>query len=341
MSALTTAEKQLITALHWFRSRYALYQNLDPERPATREAIEAFGQTWIGTFKADWEETFDSLMEKGILLKSGNTYAFTEKGQRIKEEVEAETPFYRYEYDYFFSLEKKSEAHREFLRQVYGMDLSQHGLTDQGELQLLADYLKTHSHQKVLDLGCGNGRITEYLASFSGAGFHGIDISEEAIREARERTRAHADRLRFSIANLNHLDLPPRSYDLILSIDTLYYADNPIQLLRDIRSLLKEGGVFIAYYSQWIMDEAYADNLLPDNTHLAKALREQGFTYQAKDLTASGLNHWKRKLSVLEATKEAFEAEGHTALWNYRHREAERYARWGDGKYGRYFYVAG
>ncbi|MBK7410021.1 MAG: hypothetical protein IPJ40_19405 [Saprospirales bacterium] len=48
MKTLSTSEKQLITTLAWFRSRYALYQHLDPERKATKESIEYFGKTWIG-----------------------------------------------------------------------------------------------------------------------------------------------------------------------------------------------------------------------------------------------------------------------------------------------------
>jgi SAM-dependent methyltransferase len=339
MPSFTAPEQQLITALNWFRSRYALFLDLDPERPATREAIEAFGATWIGTFKADWTGAFDSLLAKGIMTLNDVEYAFTASGEEAARQVEAENPFFRYEYDYFFALAKKSKAHSEFSRQVYGMDLSQHGLIDQGELQLLIDHLQGHSYSHILDLGCGNGRITEYLAQFSNARFHGVDISEEAIREARSRNRTEGEKLRFSVANLNKLELSPGHYDLILSLDTLYYADDLLQLLRKVGELLKTGGRFIAYFSQWIMDEAYRENLSPDHTHLAKALKTTGFSYQIHDLTDSGIRHWKTKLAVLETMRDAFAAEGNSALWDYRYREALRYANWGDRKYSRFFYL--
>ncbi|MBK7410019.1 MAG: hypothetical protein IPJ40_19395 [Saprospirales bacterium] len=66
----------------------------------------------------------------------------------------------------------------------------------------------------------------------------------------------------------------------------------------------------MAYFSQWIMDEAYAENLLPDNTHLAKALASLGLKYTFHNLTDSGLRHWKKKLAVLEDMREAFAKEG-------------------------------
>ena len=338
MNLLSTAEKQLITTLAWFRSRYALYQNLDPERKATRESIEAFGKTWIGEFKQNWDDAFASLQEKGVLIFSNGEYVFTEQGGDLKNAVEAESPFYQYEYDHYFSQEEKSDAHGRFCEKVYGKDLSQHGLIDLGELSLLIDRLKTNTFSQVLDLGCGNGRITEYLSGFSGARFHGVDISGEAIAMATKRVGVENEKLRFSVANINDLDLPAGTYDLILSLDTLYYADSLPNVLDQARQLLRKGGQLMAYFSQWIMDENYAENLLPENTHLARALSEKGLDFTWHDLTESGWGHWKTKLAALEEMEKDFTTEGHRDLWEYRYREAYRYANWGDRKYSRYFY---
>lgn len=338
MDLLSTAEKQLITTLAWFRSRYALYQHLDPERKATRESIEAFGKTWIGEFKQNWDDAFASLQEKGVLIISNGEYAFTGKGVDLKNSVEAESPFYQYEYDNYFSREERSEAHRRFCEKVYGKDLSQHGLIDLDELALLIDRLKTNAYFDVLDLGCGNGRITEYLSGFSNARFLGVDISGEAIAKATKRVGAENEKLRFRVANINDLDLPAGAYDLILSLDTLYYADSLPDLLDQASRLLRKGGRMMAYFSQWIMDENYAENLQPENTHLARALSEKGHAYTCHNLTESGINHWKTKLAVLEEMEEEFAEEGNRALWEYRYREAYRYANWGDNKYSRYFY---
>ncbi|MBK7410366.1 MAG: class I SAM-dependent methyltransferase [Saprospirales bacterium] len=157
-------------------------------------------------------------------------------------------------------------------------------------------------------------------------------------KNANERVGAPNAKLRFSIANINDLKLPEGGYDLLISLDTLYYADSLPGLLEQAGNLLSNGGRLMAYFSQWIMDEAYAENLLPDNTHLAKALASLGLKYTFHNLTDSGLRHWKKKLAVLEDMREAFAKEGNTALWDYRYREAYRYANWGNKKYSRYFY---
>ncbi len=187
---LSTAEKQIISCLSWFRTRYALFLDLDLNRPASKENLESFGQFWIGALRADWSESFESLVSKGVLTFQENGYDFTEKGNQLKQAVESETPFFKYEYDNFFRLEQNSQAHQQFCRQVYGNDLSQHGLTDQQELELLIDKMKKRSFKNILDIGCGNGKITEYLSTQIQGRFTGIDISAEgnkALWEYRYR----------------------------------------------------------------------------------------------------------------------------------------------------------
>ncbi|MCB0652400.1 MAG: methyltransferase domain-containing protein [Saprospiraceae bacterium] len=333
---MTNAEKQIMTSLAWFRTRYALFLDLDLNRPANKENIESFGQAWIGDFKDDWSGAFESLIEKDILALKEEEYVFTEKGEKLSKEVEAEIPFFRYEYDNFFNLEQKSEAHKQFCREVYGMDLAQHGLIDADELSFLVEKLKTAGPQSILDIGCGNGKITEHLSSEIEGHFTGMDISNEAIILANHRTR-NSEKLHFEVGNMNHLNLPQK-YDAILFLDTLYYADNMEALLKTCLSALNENGKIYAYFSQWIMDREYSEYLAPENTGLARVLKNLPADYDYVDLTASGLRHWKRKLEVLEKMKPAFLEENNEALWQYRYREANRYANWGDDKYSRYLY---
>lgn len=332
----TTAEKQLISTLAWFRSRYALFAGLSPDRKADRHSIEAFGQIWIGAFKEDWAVAFGSLLAKNVLSFGDNEYSFTDYGNTVKVTVDAETPFYKYEYDSFFGLASKSKAHSLFCERVYGLDLSQHGLIDQHELSVLVALLKNLNPQTIIDVGCGNGRITEWIANRTQAYCTGIDISTEAIRHARERTRENR-LLFFAEGNLNYLQAM-KQHDCVLFLDTLYYANDMQATIRQAANLLTEGGRIFAYFSQWIMDSAYSENLLPNNTQLAKILNELGLPYTFTNLTESGIKHWQRKLSVLEQMKQDFWEEGSDDLWEYRYREAQRYANWGDDKYTRYLY---
>lgn len=336
MTALSEEEKQIVASLSWFRSRYALFLGLDLERAATKEAIEQFGEVWIGSFKRNWGKAFNSLTEKEILHCHEGQYSFSEQGEEIRNEMESAVLFFKYEYDNFFTLEKNSAAHSCFCTQVYGVDLSQHGLVDQQELALLIDKLSQQGCQNILDIGCGNGRITEYVSKQIPAAFTGIDISTEAIDAAKRRT-AGSQNLRFAAGNMNSLSASEK-FDAIVLIDTIYYARSVGTLLHDCLAALHEGGTLYIYFSQWIMDASYAENLKGENTFLAKQLQVQNLPICYTDLTDSGIQHWKKKLSVLEKMKSDFFEEGNDKLWNYRYREALRYAHWGDDKYARYLY---
>lgn len=334
---LTTAEKQLLSTLAWFRSRYALFLGFALDRKADRAGIEQFGAIWIGAFKEDWSAAFESLLHQNILQQEGDAYSFTAEGDFLQAQVETETPFYKYEYDSYFNQEKTSAAHARFCEAVYGMNLSQHGLIDQAELSVLMQLLQQAHPQSIADIGCGNGKITEWIANELKTNCLGIDISSEAIQHARARTQQNP-LLCFEQGNLNQLPLA-ETFDAVLFLDTLYYANNLHDTLQNSLSMLRPGGHIYAYFSQWIMDEAYRANLQPDQTHLAKVLNALNCPYKTHPLTESGIHHWKKKRDVLLDMKDEFTREGNAALWDYRYREADRYANWGDQKYARYLYV--
>ena len=63
----------------------------------------------------------------------------------------------------------------------------------------------------MLDLGCGNGKMAEYISDCTGANLTGIDFIPFAIQQAQERTQAKRDRLEFKAEGNLML-----SYNLIL-----------------------------------------------------------------------------------------------------------------------------
>ncbi len=337
MLSLSSAEKQLISCLVWFRSRYALLQGLDRDRKATKENIEIFGEFWVGQFKENWTSAYDSLQTKGILQCLVDEYSFTKEGNSLKDKLEQESPFYQYEYNNYFEMEKTSLAHSLFCKKVYGADFSQHGLVNQTELGVLQQHLKQKMPKKVLDIGCGNGKITEHLANHNlNTHFTGIDISNQAIDLANKRLQESAN-IHFEVGNMNQLQLS-KKYDAILFLDTLYYAKDIVQLFKTCIQYLTEHGVIYAYFSQWIMEDKHANRLSGDKTMLAALAQHLQLNFRYTDLSESGTQHWKDKLTILEEMKSDFEEEGSIDLWKYRYTEAKRYANWGDNKYARYLY---
>ena len=69
---------------------------------------------------------------------------------------------------------------------------------------------------RVLDVGCGDGRLS-FVCSQQGATVLGIDPDEESIADAvAETPRSLRRRVRFKVADAAEAELPKREFDLAL-----------------------------------------------------------------------------------------------------------------------------
>jgi len=336
MRNFSEAEKQLLIAVGWLKSRYGLMSGFDAGSPLSAENLRKFGEIWLNKYLVDWSEAFESLAAEDYLSKTGDVFALTEKGNQARKSVEADNPLWLYEYNNFFHEAIKSEAHALFCEKVYGANLCQHGLADVFQLNKLLEALQLKPDVRVLDLGCGNGLITEYLQNRTGARFYGVDISAEAIGQAQNRTKNN--RLAFGVGNMNRLQFEPQTFDCAISIDTLYYVNSLEETLKQIMATLKPGGQAGIFFTQWINAAEDKENLLPENTDLAISLKKYDLKFSTLDLTKNEAAHWRKKVAVLEELKPEFEREGNLKLYNYRYTEAARYAAWDLAKRSRYLY---
>jgi ubiquinone/menaquinone biosynthesis C-methylase UbiE len=68
----------------------------------------------------------------------------------------------------------------------------------------------------ILEVGCGEGRMTFGCAEEARSVF-AFDAEEELVRTARRATpRALRDRIRFEVADAAEIELPPAEFDLAL-----------------------------------------------------------------------------------------------------------------------------
>jgi len=336
MRKFNEAEKQVLIGIFWSNKHYAAYLGLEPTSSVSRKRLENFGETWFYTLKENWDEALPALVQKGLVTCNNEILSLTEEGQKEAEELERKGGLYTYEYDNFFAEAVESNAHQRFCQAVYGNNHTQHGLATEEELRFLLPHITNTAPLNILDVGCGSGQITAWLQQQTQAKFTGIDISPVAIRTAQARAK-HNVNLTFAVANMNQLDTAAK-YDRIIAVDTLYYAENLSKTVEDILSMLKPGGKFITFFSRWIMEEAWADYLHPTKTPLAEVFKSLGQNFDFKDLSASGKLHWKKKWDVLQQLEADFKEEGSSHLWEYRAREARRYATWPEGCYSRHLY---
>jgi SAM-dependent methyltransferase len=100
---------------------------------------------------------------------------------------------------------------------------------------------------RVADFGCGAGLVTAQLAQIVGPEGQvvGVDASSAQIAQARARLNGRGTNVSFVEASATDTGLPPESFDLIYSRFLLIHLADPEWALREMRSLLKPGGILV------------------------------------------------------------------------------------------------
>ena len=99
---------------------------------------------------------------------------------------------------------------------------------------------------RVLELGCGIGRMTKSLAAAFGE-VYATDVSGEMIRQAQQRLAGQSNVQLFETSGYDFADLPAEYFDLIFSAFVFQHvpsADIISSSLRDAYRTLKTGGAF-------------------------------------------------------------------------------------------------
>jgi trans-aconitate 2-methyltransferase len=112
----------------------------------------------------------------------------------------------------------------------------------------LLDYLPREA-RRVLELGCGTGNLSLQLApTFPLAELTLVDGSAEMIALVRSRidhsTSKPGARVAYVEARFEELDLPARSFDLVVSSISLHHVEDKAALYARVRSLMTAGGRF-------------------------------------------------------------------------------------------------
>ena len=98
-----------------------------------------------------------------------------------------------------------------------------------------------HGDEQVLDLGCGDGRITAEIAKRVSHGKAiGIDASANMI-EAAQKINKKINNLNFEQADATQYH-PEIQFDLIVGFSALHWMSDQLAIFQNIYSLLKIGG---------------------------------------------------------------------------------------------------
>jgi 2-polyprenyl-3-methyl-5-hydroxy-6-metoxy-1,4-benzoquinol methylase len=102
---------------------------------------------------------------------------------------------------------------------------------------------------RVLDVGCGRGRIMNKLAElYPQSRFVGMDLSVDAVRFARDEARQEGlDNSEFMAVYLSTFDenAESESFEFITTFDAIHDQAKPLNVLKGVHRALKPEGVYL------------------------------------------------------------------------------------------------
>lgn len=207
-------------------------------------------------------------------------------------------------YEEFYTMAGKSKAFQKFCRDAFGEDFSQDGFSDIKQINMILQYIPYRENVHILDIGCGNGKMLGYLQRKTGVYIHGFDYSEHAIENAKDLFPFNSD---FKVGVIGEVDYKEK-FDVIISMDTIYFAKDMTSFVSQVKQWLKENGVFFVGYQE---GEVMSKTESAKTTVLAKALEQNAMNFEVMDITEQTYELLKKKRVAALLHKEEFEAEGH------------------------------
>lgn len=209
-------------------------------------------------------------------------------------------------YEEFYTMAEKSNAFRAFCTDAFGEDFSQDGFSDIHQIDLILKYVPAQVGEvHILDIGCGNGKMLGYLQKKTGAYIHGFDYSEQAIKTAQTLFTTNAE---FKEGVIGEVDYPEEKFDVITSMDTMYFAKDMNAFVAQIKKWLKPNGVFFVGYQEGDVMPKTRDI---HTTILSNALDKNGMFYEVTDITKQTYDLLQLKRNSAIAHQTEFEAERH------------------------------
>jgi len=294
-----------------------------------RDNILPFAEIKLPFVARNYERLVQELVRGGLARGDAESFQMTPAGEARVNQVSSQYSLAAWFYNEYYQAAQNSPAHAEFCEHVYGMNLCQHGLADMAQIHLLMDELRIREGVTVLDFGCGDGRISEYISDQTQARVTGVDIADRAIELAQIRTQTKRQRLSYFWADMERGEgsFPAGKFDCICAIDSLFFMNSQKAVLRILLEHLSPGGKLGAFY-------LCPPDVDAERTPLAQACQELGVTFLVHDLTTKNTAHVRKKRQVLQELAPLFQAEGQMFLYKNRLADSE-----GLEHHHRYLYI--
>lgn len=130
-------------------------------------------------------------------------------------------------------------------REAFGEDIGQFSWTSADEARRFYGLLELSSSSRVLDIACGAGGPSLFMARTTGCDVTGIDITPNGVASATELAASLglADRARFTCADAAApLSFDTAAFDAVICMDSINHFYDRVPLFRELRRVLRPGG---------------------------------------------------------------------------------------------------
>jgi len=151
------------------------------------------------------------------------------------------------------------------------------------DAQWTVSLLDIQPQQRVLEIGFGPGVSTQIVAEKASQGFvAGIDHSQTMIQAASQRNAKaiQTGRMELKQGEVGSLPYPDESFDIVLSLHSIYFWQNPVECLREIKRVLRPDGrlaITIQPKDKWVQNVDDKVMTLYFGKDLASMFSEAGY----------------------------------------------------------------
>lgn len=196
----------------------------------------------------------------------------------------------------------------------------------------LAAKLLVDPGQRVLDIGCGFGGLTLYLARVCGARVTGVTLSNEQYVVARERVEAAGLSDRVDIRLQDYRDVQGE-FDRIVSVGMFEHVGKVgfDEFFSHIKRLLREDGIALLHaigrsdtsksVGDWVTKYIFPGGYLPPVSEVSSAVERQGLLTSDIEILrlhyAQTLRLWRERFHRHWSDAAALYDERFCRMWDY------------------------
>lgn len=172
---------------------------------------------------------------------------------------------------------------------------SNSNLTRDLDGQIVRETLAGRKFEHILEIGCGTGKNTTYLAEI-GRNIHALDFSAGMIEKAQAKVRA--DHVRFETADLTKRWIcEDGKYDLIVCCLVLEHIQDLGHIFAEAARVLVPGGIFLIHelhpFKQYLGAQARFERA-------DKTIEVTAYTHHISEFTNTASNHGLKLIRLNE-----------------------------------------